>query len=187
MFEQEADLHSLSFGVLRKAQKALSKAQAATDSEDDGDYADEVGPDEEESVAPTPRIDKGKGRAEPEPEVPEKIISPPPRFIVAGMASDDEDHDHNGHVIVGEPEEIDLLEGSITTDRSRSWVQEEGEVFRKSNVLLTEEEMEGEYAGEELRREVSRGVWVQREGAKADVNFSFSSWKPWSSARRRAK
>ena len=64
MFEQEADLHSLSFGVLRKAQKALSKAQAATDSEDDGDYADEVGPDEEESVAPTPRIDKSKEKEE---------------------------------------------------------------------------------------------------------------------------
>lgn len=39
-------------------------------------------------------------------------------------------------------------------DRSRSWVAEEGEVFRKGNALLGPEEMEGEYAGEELRREV---------------------------------
>jgi hypothetical protein len=37
---------------------------------------------------------------------------------------------------------------------SRSWVEEEGEVFRKGTVLLGPEEMEGEYAGEELRKEV---------------------------------
>jgi protein phosphatase 1 regulatory subunit 37 len=33
-------------------------------------------------------------------------------------------------------------------------VEEEGEVFRKGTVLLGPEEMEGEYAGEELRKEV---------------------------------
>ena len=33
-------------------------------------------------------------------------------------------------------------------------VEEEGEVFRKGNVLLGPEEMEGEYDGEELRIEV---------------------------------
>ena len=38
--------------------------------------------------------------------------------------------------------------------RSRSWVAEEGEIFRKGNKLLGPEEMEGEYAGEELRIEV---------------------------------
>lgn len=38
--------------------------------------------------------------------------------------------------------------------RSRRLVEEEGEVFRKGAVLLTPEEMEGEYAGEELRKEV---------------------------------
>lgn len=37
---------------------------------------------------------------------------------------------------------------------SRSWVAEEGEVFRKGAVLLTAEEMEGEYDSEELRKEV---------------------------------
>jgi hypothetical protein len=37
---------------------------------------------------------------------------------------------------------------------SRSWVTEEGEIFRKGNILLGPEEMEGEYAGEELRIEV---------------------------------
>lgn len=40
------------------------------------------------------------------------------------------------------------------TIRSRIWVEEEGEVFRKGTVLLGPEEMEGEYAGEELRKEV---------------------------------
>lgn len=39
--------------------------------------------------------------------------------------------------------------------RSRSWVEEEGEVFRKGNVLLGPDEMEGEYVGEDLRKEVS--------------------------------
>ena len=38
--------------------------------------------------------------------------------------------------------------------RSRICVEEEGEVFRKGTVLLGPEEMEGEYAGEELRKEV---------------------------------
>lgn len=33
-------------------------------------------------------------------------------------------------------------------------VEEEGEVFRKGNVLLGPNEMEGEYDGEELRIEV---------------------------------
>jgi protein phosphatase 1 regulatory subunit 37 len=33
-------------------------------------------------------------------------------------------------------------------------VEEEGEVFRKGTVLLGPEEMEGEFDGEELRKEV---------------------------------
>jgi hypothetical protein len=37
---------------------------------------------------------------------------------------------------------------------SRSWVEEEGEIFRKGAVLLSREQMEGDFAGEELRREV---------------------------------
>ena len=42
----------------------------------------------------------------------------------------------------------------VWDDRSKSWVEEEGEIFRKGTVLLGPEEMEGEYAGEDLRREV---------------------------------
>ena len=38
--------------------------------------------------------------------------------------------------------------------RSRILVEEEGEVFRKGIVLLGPEEMDGDYAGEDLRREV---------------------------------
>jgi hypothetical protein len=46
--------------------------------------------------------------------------------------------------------------------RSRSWVEEEGEVFRKGNVLLGPDEMEGEYAGEDLRIEVSVCLYIRR-------------------------
>ncbi len=38
--------------------------------------------------------------------------------------------------------------------RLRILVEEEGEVFRKGIVLLGPEEMEGDYAGEDLRRGV---------------------------------
>jgi hypothetical protein len=39
--------------------------------------------------------------------------------------------------------------------RSKSWVEEEGEVFRKGTVLLGPEDMEREYDSEALRKEVS--------------------------------
>lgn len=42
----------------------------------------------------------------------------------------------------------------LDSPRSRNWVAEEGEIFRKGTVLLGPEELEGEYAGEELRKEV---------------------------------
>lgn len=41
-----------------------------------------------------------------------------------------------------------------TFKRSRSWVEEEGEVFRKGTFLLKPEELEGEYDSEVLRKEV---------------------------------
>lgn len=112
----------------------------------------------------TPKIDKGKGRAEPEPEEHEKVLSP--TFMITEDEEDNED-------VPGYPEEegeeadlssptlrcvcirISFLLWLITTSRSRSWVEEEGEVFRKGTVLLGPEEMEGEFDGEELRREVS--------------------------------
>ncbi|OSX62071.1 hypothetical protein POSPLADRAFT_1181292 [Postia placenta MAD-698-R-SB12] len=91
----------------------------------------------------TPRVDKGKGRAEPEPEEPEKVLSP--TFLID---SDDEDGDGQ-HLLVTQPDDL-----VSPTDLSRSWVEEEGEVFRKGAVLLGPEEMEGDYDGEELRREL---------------------------------
>ncbi|TFK50472.1 RNI-like protein [Heliocybe sulcata] len=102
---------------------------------------------EDEEVLATPRVDKGKGRAQPEPEEVEKILSPT-KFLIT--ESDDEDEGEKYHDAAEAPE----FGSPSPTDRSRSWVAEEGEIFRKGNVLLGPAEMEGEYAGEELRREL---------------------------------
>ncbi|EIW75443.1 hypothetical protein CONPUDRAFT_112021 [Coniophora puteana RWD-64-598 SS2] len=105
--------------------------------------------DEEEPR--TPRVDKGKGRAEPEPEQPEKVLSP--TFV---LSESDDDEDEDGGLArfreeIGGEEDMGL---PSPNDRSKSWVEEEGEVFRKGVVLLSEETMEGEYAGEDLKREL---------------------------------
>ncbi|KAF8638634.1 hypothetical protein AX17_002059 [Amanita inopinata Kibby_2008] len=101
--------------------------------------------EDEEATPTTPWMDKGKGRAAPEPEVPEKILSP--TFLITET---EEDEDEETHYATDEEAEA----GPSPTDRSRIWVEEEGEVFRKGTVLLGPEEMEGEYDGEELRREL---------------------------------
>ncbi|KZT25850.1 RNI-like protein [Neolentinus lepideus HHB14362 ss-1] len=111
-------------------------------------HVSENGHADEDEVLATPKIDKGKGRAEPEPEEPEKILSPT-KFLIS--ESDDEDEDGEKYHDATEAQEF---VAPSPTDRSRSWVAEEGEIFRKGNVLLGPEEMEGEYAGEELRREL---------------------------------
>uniref|UniRef100_A0A0W0F6R5 RNI-like protein n=1 Tax=Moniliophthora roreri TaxID=221103 RepID=A0A0W0F6R5_MONRR len=123
--------------------------------------------DEELPSPTTPKIDKGKQKAEPEPIEHEKVLSPTASFLIAESNSDGEDDEDDGmrgkfppFVVPGPGEEGYDLEGDDATqspssiDRSRSWVEEEGEVFRKGNVLLGPEEMEGEYAGEDLRREL---------------------------------
>lgn len=97
----------------------------------------------DEDVLSTPRLDKGKGKAPPEPEAVETILSPP-GFTVADSDSEEMEHE----VVQGEDD------ARSPTNRSRSWVAEEGEIFRKGNRLLGPEEMEGEYAGEELRIEL---------------------------------
>ncbi|OCH84554.1 RNI-like protein [Obba rivulosa] len=104
----------------------------------------------------TPRVDKGKGRAEPEPEEPEKVLSP--TFLIT--ESDDEDAQHSP-----DAEVADLVS---PTDLSRRLVEEEGEVFRKGTVLLGPEEMEGEYDGEELRRELLEAM-VERPPPRSVV------------------
>ncbi|KAF9477211.1 RNI-like protein [Pholiota conissans] len=95
--------------------------------------------DDEDVTPTTPKIDKGKRRAEPEPEEPEMVLSPNISKMNGGSEDDGVLYLEN----VASP-----------TDRSRIWVEEEGEVFRKGTVLLGPEEMEGEYAGEELRKEL---------------------------------
>ncbi|KAH7929207.1 RNI-like protein [Leucogyrophana mollusca] len=108
--------------------------------------------EEEEEVPVTPRVDKGKARAEPEPEEPEKVLSP--TFMIESDQDEDED-DHRSFAGEGDADgEADGVGMPSPTDRSRIWVEEEGEVFRKGTVLLGPEEMEGEYAGEDLRREL---------------------------------
>jgi len=105
----------------------------------------------------TPRTDKGKQRAEPEPEEPERVLSPTSALMVT--ESDDEE----GQTLIMEPPENIL---SPTTNRSKSWVEEEGEVFRKSAVLLKPEEIEGEYDSEELRKELLEAM-VERPPPRA--------------------
>ncbi|KAL4079887.1 hypothetical protein V8B97DRAFT_1928380 [Scleroderma yunnanense] len=105
---------------------------------------------------PTPRVDKGKGRAEPEPEEPEKVLSP---FMIS--ESEDEDGSYEGE------ESADAV--ASPTDRSKSWVEEEGEIFRKGTVLLGPAEMEGEYAGEDLRRELLEAM-VERPPPRSIVD-----------------
>ncbi|KAI6169874.1 hypothetical protein EDD17DRAFT_1785645, partial [Pisolithus thermaeus] len=110
--------------------------------------------DDEDDEPPTPRVDKGKGRAEPEPEEHEKVLSP--SFMIS--ESEDEGSVEGAEAVAVSP-----------TDRSKSWVEEEGEIFRKGAVLLGPEEMEGEYAGEELRRELLEAM-VERPPPRSIVD-----------------
>lgn len=142
----------------------------------DNHESEVVATDFDDEEPATPRVDKGKGRARAEPEKPEKVLSP--TFLIT--ESDDEDGDgqhplaaqHSAETVISPTDRWVLATISsllfifamlITCRRnmnlrSRSWVAEEGEVFRKGTVLLGPEEMEGEYDGEELRREVSRSL-----------------------------
>ncbi|KAG2357028.1 hypothetical protein BDR07DRAFT_1421401 [Suillus spraguei] len=119
---------------------------SAVISSTDGDTLHENPADLSEDDTPlTPKVDKGKGRAEPEPEEPEKVLSP------TFMITESEDEDEDDHRLSGEEDQINVPSPVV---RSKSWVEEEGEIFRKGAVLLGPEEMEGEYAGEDLRREL---------------------------------
>ena len=60
-------MHSLSFGTLRKAQKALSRAHATSGSEDEDSLSDLDSAPEEDTPAPRPALDKGKQREELKP------------------------------------------------------------------------------------------------------------------------
>ncbi|KAG6828374.1 hypothetical protein H0H92_008216 [Tricholoma furcatifolium] len=115
--------------------------------------------DDELDLPATPRVDKGKARAEPEPEEHEKVLSPTSVLAAkAARAAAGTETESDLSSEEGDDEEmlVYVPEGGVSSpnDRSRSWVAEEGEVFRKGTVLLGPEEMEGEYAGEELRKEL---------------------------------
>jgi hypothetical protein len=92
-------------------------------------------------------------RAEPEPKPFEQVTTP--TFVLTSDNEDDERTHGLAFVNVedalpqGEDEE-----GADQTTRSRGWVEEEGEVFRKATRLLGPEEMEDDYDGDELRVEV---------------------------------
>ncbi|KAJ3980797.1 hypothetical protein F5890DRAFT_1477438 [Lentinula detonsa] len=136
------------------------------------------------------RKDKGKARAPPEPVRHEPVLSPTAVLLRNGVRgasgalllngdmeaeseveseSGEEENDGGGEV---EREGGDASSGKVWNGeaeagvRSRSWVAEEGEVFRKGNVLLGPEEMEGEYDGEELRRELLEAM-VERPAPRS--------------------
>lgn len=75
------------------------------------DQADQALSEDEGMPEPdTPRIDKGKQRAEPEPEVHEPVLSPSFRI----SASDDEDEDGPKVFVTEEPDP--MLSGPSPTD-----------------------------------------------------------------------
>jgi hypothetical protein len=99
----------------------------------------------------TPGGSKGKGRAVPEPEVFEPVTTP--TFV---LASDDEAAHGLGAALDSDSEAESAGEGEGVDQgvRSRTWVAEEGEVFRKGQALLGPEELEGDYDSEDLRQQV---------------------------------
>ncbi|KAJ3732761.1 hypothetical protein DFJ43DRAFT_1072791 [Lentinula guzmanii] len=146
---------------------------------------------EKENLPSSPRRkDKGKARAPPEPVRHGPVLSPTAVLLRNGVRgasgalllngdmeaeseveseSGEEENDGGGEV---EREDGDARSGKVWDGeaeagvRSRSWVAEEGEVFRKGNVLLGPEEMEGEYDGEELRRELLEAM-VERPAPRS--------------------
>jgi len=116
--------------------------------------------DDSNEVLSTPRLDKGKQRAKEEPERPTQVLRRP------SLVLDEEDEfvELEVHPEAGV---------SPTIDRSRSWVEEEGEIFRKGTVLLGPEEMEGEYAGEDLRKELLEAM-VERPPPRAVLDDTYT-------------
>lgn len=119
----------------------------------------------EESSPVTPRVDKGKARAEPEPEVVEKVLSPNYSSLPSSD-SDEEDEsfqDAEDGQSPKSPSPNDMcvfirclacVYPNFIMCRSKSWVEEEGEVFRKGTVLLSQEELETDHDSDALRKEV---------------------------------
>ncbi|KAG7440205.1 RNI-like protein [Guyanagaster necrorhizus] len=151
----------------------------AVDTSPDGDPPTEEHTDEEEveEEIGTPRVDKGKGRAEP---VHEKVLSPTAAFLIAEDDGEDGEGPRFPPVEVRDEEDSEGEKGK-GTNRSRIWVEEEGEVFRKGTVLLGPEEMEGEYAGEELRKELLEAM-VERPPPRSVEELSLEIPHPSSNS-----
>jgi hypothetical protein len=147
------------------ASKKRSSPQANGSAQSDSE--DELTPTtlSHDQRTPPTRAEKGKARAPPSPIQHEPVLSPTSVLARQHLEPPEDDSDDDGDEgyfpaledVDGEggmgPDGVGI-EASPTVERSRSWVEEEGEVFRKGNVLLGPEEMEGEYDGEELRQEV---------------------------------
>ena len=102
------------------------------------------------------RNSKGKEKATEKTDI---LLSP--SFSIAD--SDDEDDEPAGgrgppHILTDEPEEDEHQASDPSpTILSKSWVEEEGEIFRRGNVLLRPDELEEggiDISSEELKREV---------------------------------
>jgi hypothetical protein len=102
------------------------------------------------------RNSKGKEKATEKTDI---LLSP--SFSIAD--SDDEDDEPAGgrdppHILTDEPEEEEHQASDPSpTILSKSWVEEEGEIFRRGNVLLRPDELEEggvDISSEELKREV---------------------------------
>ncbi|KAJ3820740.1 hypothetical protein EV361DRAFT_803173 [Lentinula raphanica] len=113
-----------------------------------------------DSISSPNRKDKGKARAPPEPIRHEPVLSP-----TAVLLRNGEEEDEGGEGELSCFLTCIMIYSSVYR-RSRSWVAEEGEVFRKGNILLGPEEMEGEYDGEELRRELLEAM-VERPAPRS--------------------
>ena len=130
---------------------------------------------------PTPRVDKGKRKAEPLPEPPERVLSPTKALMeevlsmTSGGSSSDEDDFRDSYVDAEDGGEGDDDGKAITEERSKSWVEEEGEVFRKGAILLGPEEMEGEYAGDDLRKELLDTMVERQPRPRLIDEFGFAN------------
>ncbi|KAF5343098.1 hypothetical protein D9758_016016 [Tetrapyrgos nigripes] len=177
--EKEDKLPSIANGYLHPRSGSSSSSSSSSLGDIDESEDEEPSPN-------TPRVDKGKGRAPPEPIQHERVLSPTSVLMMNTMPPEMDEEEENEEENrfprfygddaeaegEGEREEYEEDEaGNEQTERSKSWVQEEGEVFRKGNILLGPEEMEGEYAGEELRRELLEAM-VERP-APRDLTDEF--------------
>ncbi|KAJ3732765.1 hypothetical protein DFJ43DRAFT_1179950 [Lentinula guzmanii] len=116
------------------------------------------------------RKDKGKARAPPEPVRHEPVLSPTAVLLRNGVRgseveseSGEEGNDGGGEV---EREDGDASSGNVWYGEAEAGVCRRRQSFPGGNALLGPEEMEGEYDGEELRRELLEAM-VERPAPRS--------------------